>query len=225
MKANVSNLLTYFLLLLQVGTEAAFHGVEEYMKYVDEYYQELEVKQGFPVETRRVYVASDDPKVLGECRKKFPNYVFYGDVSISKSASVSNRYNTASLRGIIIDIHMLSLTDYIVCTFSSQVSRIAYEIMQTRHVDAADRFKSLDDIWYYGGQDEHQQEAIMDHLPRNKNEIELRKGDVIGVAGNHWTGVNKGKNKRTNRVGLYPEYKTKEKVKVAEFPTYPNVKL
>ena len=33
-----------------------------------------------------------------------------------------------------------------------QVSRIAYEIMQTRFPDAADRFKSLDDIWYFGGQ-------------------------------------------------------------------------
>ena len=38
-----------------------------------------------------------------------------------------------------------------------QVSRIAYEIMQTRFPDAADHFKSLDDIWYFGGQDEHQQ--------------------------------------------------------------------
>ncbi len=208
-----------------MGTEAAYHGVEEYMKHVEEYYQELEVKQGFPVETKRVYVASDDPKVLAECRRKFPDYVFLGDPGISKSAALSSRYNSNSLKGIITDIHMLSLTDYIVCTFSSQVSRIAYEIMQTLRLDAADRFKSLDDIWYYGGQDEHQQVAVMDHSPRNKNEIELRKGDVIGVAGNHWTGVNKGKNKRTNRVGLYPEYKTKEKIKIVDFPTYPNVKL
>ena len=51
------------VLNLQVGTEAAFHGVEEYMKYVEEYYQELEVRQGYPVETKRVYVATDEPKV------------------------------------------------------------------------------------------------------------------------------------------------------------------
>ena len=38
-----------------------------------------------------------------------------------------------------------------------QVCRIAYEIMQTRHIDAADRFKSLDDIFYFGGQSEHLQ--------------------------------------------------------------------
>ena len=105
----------------KVGTEAAFHGVEEYMKHVAEYFQELEVRQGYPVETKRVYVATDEPKVLAECRRKFPEYTFLGDVAISKSASVSNRYNANSLRGIIVDIYMLSLTDYIVGTFSSQV--------------------------------------------------------------------------------------------------------
>lgn len=109
--------------------------------------------------------------------------------------------------------------------YFSQVCRIAYEIMQPMHVDAADRFKSLDDIWYYGGQDEHQQVAIMDHAPRSKNEMELRKGDVIGVAGNHWNGYNKGRNHRNNRVGLYPEYKTRESHRIVDFPTYPKVKL
>ena len=39
---------------------------------------------------------------------------------------------------------------------------------------------------------------------------------MVGVAGNHWNGLNKGKNKRTNRVGLYPEVMTREKVKVVE---------
>ena len=50
----------------------------------------------------RVYVASDDPKALGECHKKYHNIEFFGEQNVAKSA---------------------------------------------------------DDIWYYGGQDEHQQEA------------------------------------------------------------------
>ena len=58
---------------------------------------------------------------------------------------------------------MLSRTDFLVCTFSSQVCRVAYEIMQYLKPDASDNFKSLDDIWYFGGQDEHQQVAVMDH--------------------------------------------------------------
>ena len=33
-------------------------------------------------------------------------------------------------------------------TWSAQVCRIAYELMQQHHVDASDRFKSLDDIWW-----------------------------------------------------------------------------
>ena len=72
--------------------------------------------------------------------------------------------------------------------------------------------------------------------------MELKVGDVIGVAGNHWDGFNKGRNHRqvrfimkllvlvfsyfrTNKVGLYPEYKTRERLRVVNFPTYEHVKI
>jgi len=206
----------------KVGTEAAFHPVEEYMKYVEEWFRKQELTKTDI--KRRVYVASDDPKVLGECRKKYPEFEFLGDQNVAKSAAVSSRYSDSSLRGVIQDIHMLSITDYLVCTFSSQVCRIAYEIMQQGHVDASNRFKSLDDIWYYGGQDEHQQEAVFNHHAVNYGEIEIEVGDVLGVAGNHWNGFNKGRNHRTNRVGLYPEFKTREKLRIVDFPKYAQVK-
>lgn len=202
----------------KVGTEAAFHAVEEYMTHVLEWFRKQQLTN--PEVKARVYVASDEPRVLGECRKKYPDVEFLGDQDVAKSAAVSSRYSDSSLRGVIQDIHLLSLTDYLVCTFSSQVCRIAYEIMQQNHVDASNRFKSLDDIWYYGGQDEHQQEAIFSHTPSRHGEIELKVGDVVGVAGNHWDGTNKGRNHRTNKVGLYPEYKTRERLRVVSFPTY-----
>jgi len=207
----------------KVGTEAAFHPVEEYMKYVEEWFRKQELTKSDI--KRRVYVASDDPKVLGECRKKYPEIEFLGDQNVAKSAAVSSRYSDSSLRGVIQDIHMLSITDYLVCTFSSQVCRIAYEIMQQGHVDASNRFKSLDDIWYYGGQDEHQQEAVLNHHAIHHGEIEVEIGDVLSVAGNHWDGFNKGRNHRTNRVGLYPEFKTREKLRIVDFPTYEKVKV
>ena len=99
---------------------------------VEEYFQQLEIRLGRQMTTKRVYVATDDPKVLAECRKKFPEYEFLGDQAVAKSADVSSRYNLNSLRGIISDIYMLSQSEYIVCTFSSQVCRIAYEIQQQR---------------------------------------------------------------------------------------------
>lgn len=45
----------------KVGTEAAFHSIEEYMTAVDDYYKQREMIE--PIEKRRVFLASDDPKV------------------------------------------------------------------------------------------------------------------------------------------------------------------
>lgn len=51
-----------------MGTEAAFHSVDEYMKYVEEYFDRLELRQ--KIDVRRVYLATDDASVLPEARKK-----------------------------------------------------------------------------------------------------------------------------------------------------------
>lgn len=50
--------------------------------------------------------------------------------------------------------------------------------------------------------------------------MSIEKGDLIGVAGNHWNGFSKGRNLRTNQIGLYPSFKVKEKVEVAKYPSY-----
>ena len=73
-------------------------------------------------------------------------------------------------------------------------------MIQARHADASERFVSLDDVYYYGGGIGVNQVAVEDHEPRNNNEIELKTGDLIGLAGNHWNGMSKGTNRRTNRV-------------------------
>lgn len=206
----------------KVGTEAAFHGIDEYMTAVEDYYNQREMVE--VIEKRRVFLASDDPKVIIEARTKYPQYEIIGDPDIARMAAVSTRYTDSSLNGIILDIHLLSLCDYLVCTFSSQVCRIAYEIMQTMYPDASSRYKSLDDIYYYGGQNSHNREAVLDHIPKNHEEIHVKKGDLIGVAGNHWNGYSKGKNSRTNQNGLFPSFKVNDKVEVADFPTYSYVK-
>lgn len=56
----------------KVGTEAAFHNLGEYMKWVDEYYDQLEMVQY--VEKRRIFLASDDrrgEKKLSNVSNKF----------------------------------------------------------------------------------------------------------------------------------------------------------
>lgn len=102
-----------------------------------------------------------------------------------------------------------------------QVCRVAYEIMQTLHPDASSHFHSLDDIYYFGGQNAHNQLAVYSHQPRSSDDIPLEPGDLIGVAGNHWDGNSKGINRKTGRTGLYPSYKVKEKIETIKYPTYP----
>ena len=49
-------------------TEAAFHSIEEYMYWVDLYYDRLERVQ--TVDQRRVYLATDDSNLLSEAKEK-----------------------------------------------------------------------------------------------------------------------------------------------------------
>ncbi|KAK6044058.1 hypothetical protein COOONC_18437 [Cooperia oncophora] len=175
-------------------------------------------KQGRNV-TRRVFVATDDPSVLPEIKTKFPSYEVYGDEKTADTAQLQNRYTDSSLYGVVRDIRLLSHCDYLVCTFSSQVCRMGFELMQVLQGDAGERFHSLDDIYYFGGQHAHELVAVEDHIPERSDEIELRVGDVIGVAGNHWDGFSKGVNRRTDAGGLYPSYKAIEKWRIVDFPT------
>ena len=59
--------------------------------------------------------------------------------------------------------------------------RTAYELLQQHHVDASSRFKSLDDIWFYGGQEEHLQEALLAHTPSRDGEVTLVGLDDIDI--------------------------------------------
>lgn len=60
---------------------------------------------------------------------------------------------------------------------------MAYEIMNNKHTDASQRFRSLDDIYYFGGQQEHRMKAIWPHEAQGRSELDLKVGDIIGIAG------------------------------------------
>ena len=202
--------------------EAQFHSVEEYMEHVVQYFKILELKCTNCSSIKQVYISSDDPIAIVELKSKFPRYTFIGDESRAKSASTSNRYSLDSLQKLVADIHMLSSSDFIVCTFSSNMCRLAYEIQQQRYADGSWRFKSLDDIWYYAIKwdirADHTQEAIFDHFAKSPNQINFKVGDIIKVETNLWNGYNKGRNNANGEGGHYPLYKMKERLKIVPFP-------
>ncbi|CAG0899213.1 unnamed protein product [Cyprideis torosa] len=134
----------------KVGTEASFHSLEEYFKFVELFFEQEEKRRGMKLQ-RRAFIATDDPLVIEEARRNMSSYEILGDPMVAKTASLSSRYSFDSLRNIVLDIHVLSKCSYLVCTFSSNVCRLSYELMQTDHADASHAFKSLDDVWYFGG--------------------------------------------------------------------------
>lgn len=111
---------------------------------------------------------------------------------------------------------MLAETNFFLFFFV-KVCRLAYELMQTRFPDASRNFKSLDDIFYFGGQNPHNQIAVAPHTAQSDREINLEVGDYIGIAGNHWDGYSMGTNRRTGQSGLYPSYKAVDVVEVEHF--------
>ncbi|ESO07749.1 hypothetical protein HELRODRAFT_75808 [Helobdella robusta] len=192
----------------KLKSEASFHDISEYMLHVENYYQYLDLKQQI-VDKRRVYIATDDINVIHLAIQRYPDYEILHDENVVNTAVEVNRYSDASLAGIIKDIHFLSKSDYIVCTFSSGVCRAAYEIMQTLHADASQRFRSLDDTYYLLGQPNVRYIVRLHHNPDN-NELPLKTGDEIKLHGDHWDGFSLGSYLDSSEAGLFPSYKVEK---------------
>ena len=95
--------------------------------------------------------------------------------------------------------------------------------MQQRLIDAAWRVQPLDDVYYFGGQNAHNQRAVINHKAVWPNEFSFNQGDIIGTEGNHWDGFSKGSDKTSGLSGLYPSYKVEEIVNIAKMHNYPDV--
>jgi hypothetical protein len=78
-----------------------------------------------------VFVATDDPAVLAEGREHFSSALEF--VALPEAASLAARgYSTvqgAATRLTLGDVAFLAGADYFVGTFSSQISRLAFELM------------------------------------------------------------------------------------------------
>ena len=84
---------------------------------------------------------------------------------------------------------MLAHTDYLVCTLSSNICQIAYEMMQTLHPDVSARIKSLDDLFAHSGLGEHHQKiAIYAHNASRPGEVSMEVGDVLNITGDNYDG-------------------------------------
>lgn len=157
--------------------EAKLYSIEEYMVHVEEFYDVLELTE--KVEKRRIFLSTDDPTVLAEAKAKYSHYEILYNQNFAEDAKVASRYSIESLKGIITDVYLLSLCDYLVCTFSSNIGSLAFEYMQTFHPDATDKVTSLDHFYVIPGARMQPGIAVMDHIPSENYEALLKVGDKI----------------------------------------------
>ncbi|XP_053381463.1 alpha-(1,6)-fucosyltransferase-like [Mercenaria mercenaria] len=123
--------------------ESKYHDLSEYMTHVEKWFDAYNRRHG--TVQRRVYIASDEPSVLSQARESYPNYTFVCNVESAILAKrLDTRFSESSFYGLILDLHMLSTSDFFVCTLSSNTGRLVYELMNVRYWDAPDRIKSLD---------------------------------------------------------------------------------
>ncbi|KAK8764168.1 hypothetical protein V5799_033226 [Amblyomma americanum] len=196
-------------------SEASFHDVEEYMEHAEAFF----AAAGAQV-PRRVFVATDEPAVFRDLRHRFRNYSFVGDEAASAAAREHRtRYSLPSLLALARDLLLLAECDLVVCTLSSGVCRVVYELMQARRTDASADLVSLDVEYFYAFVQFPARKALYGHRPLHPKELWLREGDSVERLGDHsvigearrkkyWDGVSVGTLPGTVLTGLYPTYKT-----------------
>nr|XP_045595345.1 alpha-(1,6)-fucosyltransferase-like [Procambarus clarkii] len=161
-------------------SEASYHDLEEYMEQVEQYYNGLQIVN--PNVTRRIYLASDEPSVFTEAKKKYPHYeILYHKRNIDVVKD-ETRFTVTSLRDLVVDIYFLARTDYIVVTLSSNVRRLVYELMQTMRLDAPNRCYSLDQPYWYHRQRDSYVRARFPHQSHRDNGVRIETGEKLRVS-------------------------------------------
>ncbi|VDO59804.1 unnamed protein product [Schistosoma margrebowiei] len=191
--------------------EAQFHNLSEYMEHVDNFFDlesdnlltmlrrhdmngerfgsvsERIIRRNNSFQAKRsVYLSTDDPNIFTQLPYSYPNYTVYGSPGRSQSANLNMRMSVNSMNNAIIDIIALSMTDFLVCTFSSNVCRLAYELMQTRHVDLGDAtqlFHSIDKLYHEEDYSRMKFDVIIPDM-----KVNLKYGDVVEITQTYWNG-------------------------------------
>ena len=138
--------------------------------------------------------------------------VLYNDTFVNKASSRTGRYSREGFESLLFDLYILSRADYLVCTYSSNICRLAYEMRLMNSNDTSSIVRSLDVPYFHVNDARFYKMAILNSAP---NEPSLRKGDLLmrlvssGLTFEEYrsNGFYYGCNSRTWQCAEYPSYK------------------
>ena len=152
------------------------------MKEVKIFFDMYEFKNGKKLTEKNVFVASDEPSVLEELKLRYSQYKFHMNTNSSIQAAFKVRYKVnGALWNIIQDTYLLSQSDFLVCTFTSNICRLAMELMHEHYPDPTENVVSLDIQWFSFRWINPVEVSVLSHSPQNVSPLDLEfyTGDFI----------------------------------------------
>ncbi|VDD82074.1 unnamed protein product [Mesocestoides corti] len=164
--------------------EASSFPVSSYIAPVDQYYKlvdacnELKRTQN-DARRRNIFLASDESTVYSEARQKYSMYAFHEKgTTFQTNSDVNSRVTKEGIKSICFDVMLLAHADFLVCTFSSNVCRMAHALKQALNDHYGDRTQqtvSVDMSYYIIGSQESIWKVWLDYSPQAK------RGDLVTV--------------------------------------------
>jgi glycoprotein 6-alpha-L-fucosyltransferase len=151
------------------------------MEIVEEYIDIL-ICQGHERVNRKVFLATDDPQVVTEVGDKYPNYEIIADTdSATQGGHPIDSHSKNGHLAIAKDTLQLASSDFLVCTFSSNICRLAYCLRTATKPLVTDLYEvvSLDSDYYILQESEKMYKANLDRKRFQSNELNLDKNDTI----------------------------------------------
>lgn len=204
--------------------EALLHNLSEYMDLVEDRFERLDMRDAGQKKTkRRIFLASDEPNVLEEAKRSYSDYEILGDPAVIEAAGVSSRGTRQGLMGALMDIFTLAHCDFVVCTFSSNVCRLVYELkMAVNPLGYHDEVLTLDAEYYLVDPPLLYRQAVLPHVDRSNQDNNVDPRDMIWDASfydkDRSKGWIRGRNEKTGRSVRVPRFKLQEFVNVQSFP-------
>ncbi|CAN7994530.1 unnamed protein product [Ixodes pacificus] len=210
--------------------EAAYHAVDEYMFHVEEFYSKLSLDR--TVTTKRVFLATDEPKVMDEVERKFPDYEVITNKRSSRKAAERSK---STFFDALLDLQLLADSDFLVCTMSSGFCRVAYELMQVRHPDASLKTVSLDVEYFFAFVPFPPRKTLDENRPALPHELGWSgKGQLIEAPGKY-VAVDEAMKKKfadgfsmgrvqgratKDALSVFPRFKTTQTYSVADYAAF-----
>ncbi len=169
----------------KLKSEAEAIDSDKYMDLVDEFYDIQDAKKGEKAD-RNLFLATDEPEIINEVVGAYPNYNVLANTSVAATGSTRHGRNSSlGTDGIIRDIFALASADFLACTMSSNVCRLAYELrLATRPIVAdLDEVRSLDKSWFmwpFKNLDKEYR-AVENAISPKSGALAFKAGDIITV--------------------------------------------